>query len=132
MSWGRVVLRCDRSLHDARSLTLGYTFWTVVVIVSFCKDPCPRDQARRSQPSDIGRGGASPQTSGEVEPALKRRARRSQPSDIGRGGNNPQTSGEAEPSLEGRTGRSQPLEASRGRTDPRGQGEAEPVALVAG
>ena len=31
MSRARVMLRCARSLYDARSLTLGCTFWPVVV-----------------------------------------------------------------------------------------------------
>jgi len=34
----------------------------------------------------VGRGRASPQPSGEVEPALSHRARQSLPLDVGRGG----------------------------------------------
>ena len=40
----------------------------------------------RGLPSDVGRGGACPQTSGGAEPALSHRARRSQPSEVRRGG----------------------------------------------
>ena len=40
----------------------------------------------KEQGAVIERGGASPRTSGEAEPALGRRARRSQPSGVGRGG----------------------------------------------
>ena len=39
-------------------------------------------RARRTQPSDIGRGGASPQTLDEVELALRCWARWTQPSDV--------------------------------------------------
>ena len=52
----------------------------------------------------IGRGEASPQTSGEVEPAP----------DIGRGRASPRTSGEAEPAPSHRAGRSQPWTIGRG------------------
>ena len=59
--------------------------------------PYPVLVIMRGQGVDVGRGGASPQPSGEAEPAPGRRARRSQPQDVGRGGASPQPSGEAEP-----------------------------------
>ena len=39
----------------------------------------------KEQGADVGRGGASPKTSGEAEPALGGRARQSQPSGAERG-----------------------------------------------
>ena len=39
----------------------------------------------KEQGAVVGRGGASPQTSSEVEPALSHRARQSQPLAMGRG-----------------------------------------------
>ena len=62
----------------------------------------------KEQGAVVEQGGASPGTSGEVEPALIHRARQSQPSDVGRGGANPQPWGEAEPALSRRARRSQP------------------------
>ena len=59
----------------------------------------------KDQDAVVGRGGASPQSSGEVEPVLgrrsppfRRRVRRSYPLALGQGGARPRTSGEAEPS----------------------------------
>ena len=68
--------------------------------------------ARQDLPSDVGRGGARPRGSSEVEPALSHRARRSQPS-AGLGGTSPQPSGEVEPALGHRARRGQPLAAER-------------------
>ena len=87
------MLRCVRSLHDARSLTLSCTFWPVVVGggTGFLQEPClrgrarwsprPRGRARRgTRPRGWARQGeAEPPTQrlGETEPAPKRRAMRS-------------------------------------------------------
>ena len=68
----------------------------------------------KEQGEVVGQGGASPQPSGEAEPALSCWARRSQPSDVGRGGAGPRPSGEAEPALERRVGQSQPSVVGRG------------------
>ena len=46
-------------------------------------------------PQTSARGGASPRTSGEVEPTLEHWARQSLPPDVGRGKANPRMSGEA-------------------------------------
>ena len=89
-----------------------------------------RRRARRSQTSDVRRGRASPQTSGEAETALEGRARRTQPSDVGRDGARPQTSGEAEPALGGRARRSHPSGVSQGRANPLGSGETRPAAAA--
>ena len=62
----------------------------------------------KEQGADVGRGGASPKTSGEAEPALSRRTRRSQCPDVGRGG-------------------VQPSGVGRGGANPSGPGEAQPT-----
>ena len=72
MSRARVMLRCARSLHDARSLTLGCTFWPVVV-----------GGGRYGLPS-----GAAPEGSGEMELPTQRPGEAEPPT---------QRSGEAEP-----------------------------------
>ena len=66
----------------------------------------------------IGRGGASPQTSGEAVPTLSHRAWWRQPSDVGQGGASPQTSGEAEPAHGRRPRRSQPSAIRGGGASP--------------
>ena len=53
----------------------------------------------KEQGAVVGRGGASPGTSGEAEPVPGRRVRRSHSSDVERGGACPETSGKAEPAL---------------------------------
>ena len=68
-----------------------------------------RHRARWSQPSGVGRGGASLQMLGEEEPAPGRRARWGQSPDIRRGGASPQTLGEVEPALVGWARQSLPL-----------------------
>ena len=147
MSWGRVVLICDRSLHDARSLTLGCTFlacsgWRrrelplgAMPEGSGEAKPACRRRARRSQPSDVGRGGARPRGSGEAEPALRGRARssprpwcrarRSPPPEVGRGGVRPQRPAEAKRGPNGRVRRSADPEVGRGGARTQGSDEAE-------
>ena len=62
----------------------------------------------KEQGAVIGRGRASPRTSGEMDPILGRRARRSQPSEVRQGGASPEMMGEAEPALEHQVRQSQP------------------------
>ena len=70
----------------------------------------------KEQGAVVGRGGASPQPSGEAELALRCRTRQSQPSAIGRGRASPQMSGEVEPALG-------PL--GEAESSPQGSNEAE-------
>ena len=68
------------------------------------------------------------QSLGEAEPALRRRARRSLPSDVGRGGANPQPSGEAESSPQpSGEAESSPQPSDEAESSPWGSGEPEPI-----
>ena len=62
----------------------------------------------KEQGAVVGRGGACPGTLDEAEPTLSRRARRSQPSAVGRGEASPQPSGEADSSPRG-SGEAEPI-----------------------
>ena len=68
----------------------------------------------KEQGAVVGRGGASPQTSSEVEPALRRWARQRQPSAVERGGACHQMSDEAELALSRRARWSLPSDFGRG------------------
>ena len=72
----------------------------------------------KEQDAVVGRGGASPQSSGKAEPTLRRRVGQNQPSDVERGGVGPLSLGKAEPGFSRRARRSPPSEVGQGGTSP--------------